>query len=134
MGSTPPQLIVNDAGATCTNAVHRLQKLDTTKASIRAIAAGSWTTLYTLSAELAGRSYGGGVLKLEPGGAARTQLPLPSSAEMLGEIAEGYEQGGFEAARRVADHELLIVGLGLNYKELECLRNAARRLRELRRQ
>lgn len=134
MGSTPPQLIVNDVGATCTNAVHRLQKLDTTKASIRAIAAGSWTTLYTLSAELAGRSYGGGVLKLEPGGAARTQLPLPSSAEMLGEIAEGYEQGGFEAARRAADHELLIVGLGLNYKELECLRNAARRLRELRRQ
>lgn len=134
MASTPPRVIVNDAGATCTNAVHRLRKLSSTRASIRAIAAGSWTTLYTLSAELAGRSYGGGVLKLEPGGAARARLPVSGSAELLSEIADAYDAGGFEAARNLADQQLLVGGLGLDRADLKCLRSAAQRLRELRAQ
>ena len=42
---------------------------------MKAIAVGVFSTLNGLSAELVGRSHGGGVLKPEPGEMA--QLPLP---------------------------------------------------------
>lgn len=134
MGSSPPMLVVNDARSTCTNTIHRLWKKDTSKASIRAIAAGSWTTLYALSAELFGRGYGGGVLKLEPGGAGRINLALPSSSDLLSVITHAFEEGGIRAAREVADQELLVQRLGLDAKDLACLRHAAQRLYDLRRQ
>lgn len=134
MGSLPPKLIVNDARATCTNSVHRVWKREEAKTTIRAIAAGSWSTLFALSAEIEGRSYGGGVLKLEPGGAAKTALPLGASAGFLDEIAAAFEEGGSETARRLADQRLLIDGIGLERKDVEVLWSAARRLREQRRQ
>lgn len=134
MGSLPPKLIVNDAKATCTNSVHRVWKREEAKTTIRAIAAGSWSTLFALAAEIEGRSYGGGVLKLEPGGAAKTALPLGASAGLLDEIAAAFEEGGSEAARRLADQRLLIDGIGLSRKDVEVLWSAARRLREQRRQ
>jgi adenine-specific DNA methylase len=134
MGSVPPKLIVNDARATCTNSVHRVWKRKEAKTTIRAIAAGSWSTLFALSAEVEGRSYGGGVLKLEPGGAAKTALPLGPSAELLDEIAAAFEEGGSETARHLADQRLLIDGIGLSRKDVELLWSAACRLREQRRQ
>jgi adenine-specific DNA methylase len=134
MGSIPPKLIVNDAGAICTNSIHRVWKLKEAKTTIRALAAGSWTTLFALSAEIEGRSYGGGVLKLEPGGAARAVLPLGASAEFLDEIATVLDEGGLEAARSLSDQRLLIDGLGLSRQDIELLHAAAVRLREQRRQ
>jgi adenine-specific DNA-methyltransferase len=134
MGSLPPKLIVNDARATCTNSIHRVWKREEAKTTIRAIAAGSWSTLFALSAEIEGRSYGGGVLKLEPGGAAKTALPLGASAEFLDEIGNSVEEGGSETARHLVDQRLLIDGIGLNKKDVELLWSAASRLREQRRQ
>ena len=134
MGSTPPRLIINDSGATCTNSIHRVRKHASTKATIREIAAGSWTTLFALAAEIEGRSYGGGVLKVEPGGAAKAVLPLGAQAELLDELTLAFEEGGVEMARALADQHLLIDQLGLTQKELDLLRSATRRLREQRQQ
>lgn len=134
MGSHPPRLVVNDARSICTNTIHRLWKKDTAKTSIRAIAAGSWTTLYALSAELFGRGYGGGVLKLEPGGVGKINLALPGSSELLSTITHAFERGGIQTAREVADQELLVRGLGLDAKDIACLRRATERLYDLRRQ
>jgi hypothetical protein len=133
MGSLAPTLVVNDAGATCTNSIHRVNKRKGVSASISAIAAGSWTTLFALSAEIQGRSYGGGVLKLEPGGAASTVLPVGPSADVLGQVEAAFRDSGIEGARREADQHLLIDAIGLTDKDIQLLRSAERRLREQRR-
>ena len=125
MGSTPPRLVVNLARATCTNAIHRVS-LRNGQAGIAAVAAASWTSLYRLSAELVGRSYGGGVLKLELGEAAQLRLALvPGGAEHLAEIEAVASRDGPAAAQQCADELLLSRGLRLADAEIETLRDAA---------
>ena len=64
MSGAFPRLVSNEAGALSTNSVHGVRPYN--GADPRALAAGFYTSLTMLSAELVGRSYGGGVLKLEP--------------------------------------------------------------------
>jgi adenine-specific DNA-methyltransferase len=133
MGSQPCWLVINEAQATCSNTVHRVWLLPETKLSVESIAAASWTTLYRLSAELWGRSYGGGVLKLEPGGGA-TKLLLPAlmAPGLLDEIEKAFHTGGRDAAQSIADKRLLTERLGVTKPELAILRKAAGRLEALR--
>jgi adenine-specific DNA-methyltransferase len=133
MGSQPCWLVTNDAQATCSNTVHRVWLLPDTKLSAESIAAASWTTLYRLSAELQGRSYGGGVLKLEPGGATKLLLPALMVPGLLDEIEKAFRAGGRDAAQRIADKRLLTERLGVTKPELAILRKAAGRLEALRR-
>jgi adenine-specific DNA methylase len=133
MGSQPRWLVTNDAKATCSNAVHRVWLKHETKLSAEALAAASWTTLYRLSAELMGRSYGGGVLKLEPTGAAGVRLPAIESPGLLEEIETVFRARGCDEAQLVADRRLLIDRLGVTGSELAVLRGAAARLEALRR-
>lgn len=132
MGSRPPRIVVNDAKATCTNAVHRLRMKPGVRCSTSRVAAASWSTLYALSAELSGKSYGGGVLKLEPGRTTKMAAALPPSGELLEEIALHVKKDGIDAGCKLADKRLLIDGLGLSTKELSMLQAATRRLGELR--
>lgn len=134
MGSNPPRLVLNEADATCTNAIHRVWKLPDAEASLDALVAASWTALYRLAAELVGRSYGGGVLKLEPSGAMALRLALPAHQSLsLKEIEEAISKQGPEEAAKLADQRLLIEGLGITKKELNVVHAAANRLREQRR-
>ncbi len=132
MGSDAPRLVVNESGATCTNAVHRVMLHENTTVPVEVLAAASWTTLYRLSAELFGRSYGGGVLKLEPSGAAQLRVSTILVAGILDEIDEALRSGGVEAARRVADRRILTERLGIGKAELAMLNGAAERLRRRR--
>lgn len=133
MGSDPPRLVLNEARATCTNAIHRVWMLDESAEALHALVAASWTTLYRLSAELVGRSYGGGVLKLEPSGAMALRIALPSrTALSLQEVEEAIARGEQEEAQALADQRLLVEGLGISNNELKLLRIAADRLREQR--
>jgi adenine-specific DNA-methyltransferase len=133
MGSQPRWLVVNEASATCSNAIHRVWLKQDTKLSAETLAAASWTTLYRLSAELLGRSYGGGVLKLEPTGAAGILLPAVESPGLLEEIEAVFRARGRDAAQVVADKHLLIDRLGVTRSQLVVLRGAAVRLEALRR-
>jgi adenine-specific DNA-methyltransferase len=134
MASQPPRLVMNDANATCTNTIHRLWIKAEVELEKEAIAAASWTTLYRLSAELFGRSYGGGVLKLEPTRAGGLRLAATSKEpkEVLQEIAEEFSSASLEAARTIADRRLLREGLGLSRKDVGRLRAAANSLEALR--
>lgn len=133
MGSDPPRLVLNETQATCTNAIHRVWMLEESDEGMDALVAASWTTLYRLSAELVGRSYGGGVLKLEPSGAMALRLALPSCTTLnLTELKEAIAEGGPEKAATLADQRLLVEGLGVTKIELKLLRTAADRLREQR--
>lgn len=118
MGATPPRLVVNVMGATCTNAIHRVD-LTNGQIGAAALAVASWTSLAQLSAELVGRSYGGGVLKLELGEAALLKLPIiPGASQALAEVEAAFATGGPHAARERADDLILRQGLGLTRKEV----------------
>jgi hypothetical protein len=132
MASQPRQMVINVAKATCTNAIHRVWLQPDAGLSVRALAAASWSTLYRLSAELVGRSYGGGVLKLEPTEAKALRIVMGGEPELLGEITRAQKDGGLEAGRQLADQRLLVDGLGLKNKEVKILATAAAGLEELR--
>jgi hypothetical protein len=69
-----PRLIVNDVAAWSSNLVHGVA-LSPLAPPARALAASMASSLTLLSAEVEGRSYGGGVLKLETKEAERLLVP-----------------------------------------------------------
>ena len=98
-----------------------------------AVAAASWTSLYRLSAELVGRSYGAGVLKLEPNEAVQLRLPIASpGAENLMQIDKAFRHGGVTSAEKEADRILLEDHLGLSADEVGVLRVASDELQRRR--
>jgi adenine-specific DNA-methyltransferase len=132
MAAVPPRLVVNHAGATCTNTIHRVD-LKKGQPGAAALAAASWTTLYRFSAELVGRSYGAGVLKLEPNEAVQLRLPIVSpGAENLLRIERSFLKEGREAAQATADRLLLREQMGLSAKDVAILRDAADELQARR--
>ncbi|MEX1278846.1 MAG: hypothetical protein WEI16_07330, partial [Chloroflexota bacterium] len=74
MSHNAPRLITNDVGAVSSNLVHGVTLL-TDRLDRRAVVALSLSGLWALSAEVEGRAYGGGVLKLETKEAERLLLP-----------------------------------------------------------
>ena len=83
MAGRSPSLVRNSAGASCTNALHAVCLRDRRFAG-RLL--NVWRSPYTqLSCELEGHALGGGMLKLEPGEAARVVLP---SAETVPSLPE----------------------------------------------
>jgi adenine-specific DNA-methyltransferase len=132
MSGIVPRPTINLAGATSTNAVHHLD-LRPTAANAPGFVAASWTSLYRLSAELVGRSYGGGVLKLELGETRRLRLPvLPGGAEHLKIIEAALAERGFCAAEEAADRLLLQEGLGLDRADVRRIARAANTMKRRR--
>ena len=77
MGKTGPRIVLNEAGHTCTNTIHRIfftKRL--AKYKRRAICLSLHSSYSQLSAEFEGRQYGSGVLKLEPSEVRRLQFAI----------------------------------------------------------
>jgi adenine-specific DNA-methyltransferase len=124
MGSSAPRLVLNETGATCTNTIHRVWWKEPT-APKESLAVGSWTTFFALGAELLGRSYGGGVLKLEPGPAAHVPVPaVPGSERSCDRLDRLVRQGKTAEASALADQVVLRDLLGLAEPEVSALREA----------
>jgi hypothetical protein len=86
-----------------------------------------------LSAEIVGRSYGGGVLKLEPTEAEALLVPpLLPAAGSLRVVDEAIRSRDIGLALDLVD-ELTLVPLGLTQSEIGDLRGARQQLRERRR-
>ena len=66
MNADTPRLCVNAAGVGHLNSVHGVYLNDSTRALAEPLAVASLNSVTLLGAELSGRAYGGGVLKLEP--------------------------------------------------------------------
>lgn len=110
MRKNGPIIILNEAGINCTNSIHRMYFEDTLKLVDRkAIAISILSTFSQLSAELEGRTYGAGVLKLEPSEALRITILLP--ANVLPQIVEDtfrsinllLRDNKYEQARAISD-------------------------------
>ena len=129
---TAPLLAVNRAGATSTDTVHRVRVYGGVD---RDRLAGAMVNSLTFAwAEVAGRSYGGGVLELEPREAETLLVPYQFAGELdLDFLDSRLRKGDLPAALAHGDDILLRRGCGMSTDEIERLRSGWNRLR-LRRQ
>jgi adenine-specific DNA methylase len=107
-----PRLTVNAVAATSTDTVHRVRlKTDVDPKALAAVFHNSATFAF---AEILGRSYGGGILELEPGEAEQLPIPPPAiaSTELAGDVDLLLKAGEIEKALDLVDRQVLIDGLG----------------------
>lgn len=126
-----PKIIANATAATATDTIHRVRF----KSGLpgRQIAAAFLNSLTFLFAEIVGRSYGGGVLELEPSEAEQLPIPLVG-ANLLDfeEIDRLVRCNDVEAILKITNKALLSEHLGLTSSEIARLDNAWRKLRDRR--
>jgi len=138
MSAAWPRLVVNQSRYTCTNNILRiLWKEERPAEDWLRLALGTLSTLSQLSAELVGRSYGGGVLKLEPKELARLVVPLvpvEASDGLARKVDSFLRQNKLSEATDTVDSALLASNIGLATAKLEQLRAARNRLFLRRRQ
>jgi adenine-specific DNA methylase len=131
--SSFPRIAANDAGALHTNTVHGVTMVN--GLGPQALAAGFYNSLTLFSAELVGRSYGGGVLKLEPTEAEALLLPKidNSVAELLPRVDHLIRtKVDLDQVLDMVDDVLLRSGIGLSDAEIRSLRRSGERLRQRR--
>jgi hypothetical protein len=125
-----PRVFANRAGATCTDTIHRMT---VHHGPADGVAARGFTSLTAASAEIEGRSYGGGVLELEPTEAERLLVPSSvTSALDLSEIDLLIRQGRMPEVLDNNDRTALGDHLGLSVPDQRLLRSAWDVMRERR--
>lgn len=141
MSHNYPRLITNTAKVGFLNSMHGVRLHDSAP-SIAAVALPYMclNSVTMLGAEINGRSYGGGILKMEPREAALLPLPSPEVMAKAWEALEPQRRSldtqlrngqWTEVAKRV-DEAVLGVGAGLSADEIALLLGAARQRRERR--
>ncbi|MCY3682147.1 MAG: N-6 DNA methylase [Gemmatimonadetes bacterium] len=120
-----PLIVLNRTICRCTNALHAMYLHCGSDASLPAIAVGFLTSAVSVWAELHGRRYGGGVLKMEPGTLNRTPVPIVQDAEdAFDELNKLIRDGQEAEARKRADDLVLGDQLGLPKKDIKRLQQA----------
>lgn len=127
-----PRLTVNAAAVTSTDTVHRVRLAP--GADPAALAAVFHNSVTFAFAEILGRSYGGGILELEP--AEAEQLPIPAPAHAGAELACDVDlllkASEIDKALDVVDRHVLIDGLGFSPELVSQCRAAWVSLRDRR--
>lgn len=122
-----PKLVENRTGATSTDTIHRVRYHQPEHAAQISLAfLNSMTFAF---AEVLGRSYGGGVLEIEPNEAE--QIPVPFFTDIsldLEELDRLERAGEINTILNITDRELLHDRMGLDKVEIETLRQAWRKL------
>jgi hypothetical protein len=134
-----PRLALNPAKTTSTNTIHRIYfNSDIDEIRRKAIAMSMLSTVTQLSAELVGRSYGSGVLKLEPSEVRRVDIVLPDVLDAKRVIAtfdavdKLLREGEGQKARSLVD--VLFVMPLLGKTGIVLMAAALTRLRSIRRE
>jgi predicted RNA methylase len=121
-----PIASVNVAGATYTNTIHGLRLRRA--ATARSVGIGLYSTLTLLSMELHGRTYGGGILKLEPSETQRVHVAVPAGSDAAKEVERLLRTDDYLGAVAVADDVVLRGELGLSAAVIGRLRSARDRI------
>lgn len=138
MSAKAPRIVLNGADATCTNTIHALfWKNGKSIKEAKSLSLASANTLFQLSAELEGRSYGGGVLKVEPTEAKHLLLVFPShcSSDMTSHFSQVdtlLRCGNAEGALEFINNITLEKRLGLLPSQIAALHDACEFLRRIR--
>lgn len=122
-----PKLVINEMGATCTDTIHRVRfrkGIDPHR-----VAAAFLNSLTFAFSEIIGRSYGGGVLELEPNEADSLPVPIAGGEELdAGLIDKLVRSGDIEKVLEYTDSCLLRKGLGLSSQEVHTLHTIWKKL------
>ena len=102
-------IVLNEAGATCTDTIHRLN----CNGDPTLLITNTYTYLTGACAEIEGRSYGGGMLALEPTEAERLLVPTQLVQAMtIKDCNERVRSGQLENLLQENSERILIVGIG----------------------
>jgi adenine-specific DNA-methyltransferase len=142
MNADTPRLVVNQAGARHLNSVHGVNLRTQVRSLGRdLLPISSLNTMTLLGAELVGRSYGGGVLKVEPREADTLPMPSPKAVErssaslaaLRPHLAQALRSGKLLDAVSLVDRAVLIEGCGLTQAQLATVVHARELLSDRRR-
>lgn len=130
------RLIINAARAYTTDTIYRGEMRAGFSGRENDLVAVFQNTLTALSAELEGRTYGGGVLELVPSEISRLRVPMVPTGRLLGECDDlsrrvgGQQDGSFAVMQRV---DRFLCGAVPGYREcLPMLRSGLERLQQRR--
>jgi hypothetical protein len=142
MSDTAPRMVLNSASMTFLNSMHGVRLAPGVPPFLkRALPVLALNTVTMLAAEVLGRAYGGGILKMEPKEA--TQLPVPILSQIRSarngiqgrfqQIDSLVRAGKWTLATNLVDQVVLVETMGMPLSELEVLRTALRVQRVRRR-
>lgn len=126
-----PLLVANKARVTSTDTIHRVRFHR--EIAAQTVAAAFCNSLTFAWAKVCGRSYGGGLLELEPREALELPIPL-KAADAIDEkkLDRILRKDGLEAALDYSDPILLGDGLGMSAAEVHAVRKCWVQLRDRR--
>jgi adenine-specific DNA methylase len=125
-----PRMVLNTSDATSTDTIHRMKSKG---AKPERIIANTYTWLTAASAEIEGRSYGGGVLELEPTEAERLLMPAQLNGAMsLAEVDKLVRAGRLDDVLEENARIVLIEHMGLSAAECALLKGVWMKMRNRR--
>jgi hypothetical protein len=133
MNFDTPRLVRNAAGVSHINSIHGVRLRDGRKQDGRELLPiAALNSMTVLGAELVGRTYGGGMLKVEPKEADLLPVPSPTLVAEAGpalraiapQLGQALRGGALNAAVDLVDRVVLIDGAGLRRADVKELREA----------
>ena len=125
-----PRIVLNTSEATSTDTIHRLRSKG---AKSERLIANTYTWLTAASAEIEGRSYGGGVLELEPTEAERLLMPAQLNGAMsLAEADKLIRAGRLDDVLEENARIVLMEHMGLSAAECALLKGVWTKMRNRR--
>jgi len=126
-----PLLVVNKANAVSTDTIHRVRFNAGVNGDL--LAAVAFNSLTLAWAEVCGRSYGGGVLELEPNEAKQLAIPYHNDIQLdIQKVDCLLRSGKYEDALEYVDQTVLIDHFGFDNRIIRGVRNAWIELRDRR--
>jgi adenine-specific DNA methylase len=124
-----PRMVLNLAGATSTDTIHRLR----CRVAPERLISNTYTYLTAASAEIEGRSYGGGVLELEPTEAERLLMPAKLGKALSLAECDRMTRAGRLAQVLEENSRLVLTGtMGLSRGDCSMLLDIWTKMRERR--